>query len=247
MRGRSPKRSTLWRAVAGAAGGAVAVGALGFAPTAGAEYHNGDRTVGLWVTWKDVPKDTVIKFRDVTGNCDKDKKFPSFTTYRASQTTFDHLFVAKATGSCAFDATNARFHVSMTAPTSAEASVIVLIAQPRAGASYGAYCDRPEGVTCVGGGEVDADSRSLSVSMTIGPITRQAAPPEAGYTFCAVEGQYCVGKGKATVAFGAGDRQEYAYGPSTPWGGESRTECVAKSFGTRDPAPGRRKACFIKA
>ncbi len=235
-----------WAARRGLVAAAVVMaGSLSMVPTAGAAYNNGDKTVALRVTWKGVPAKTLVRFTDVTGNCDKDKRSPSFETWTDNQQSYDYLFVAKATGSCAFDASNARFRVSLTARTSAEASVIVLIAQPKAGASYGAYCDRPEGVACASGGEEKNDSRSVAVQMSIGPITRTVVPKEPGYTFCAVEGGFCVGPGKATVAFGAGDT--FVYGPGASWGTQTRTECTATSFGARDPAPGRRKACFVKS
>jgi hypothetical protein len=68
--------------------------------------------------------------------------------------------------------------------------------------------------------------------MTFGPL--QAAP--AGYTICAGEGDQCKFSGTKDVAYG--DNGKYNYFPSA----KSPVLC---RFGG-DPAPGVKKACFVK-
>jgi len=233
------------------AGTAVA-GVIGTTSTASAGYVLGDRTVGLKIKWE-LPEHTHVHVTEGPSNCAKDVTVPGPYTTPAPRSeygtgySFHWMFVAKATGSCATDASNARFHFRLVGPTTTEGSVTVLIAQPRAGAQYAAYCDGPVDVKCTSGGEITGNTRNLTVTMAIGPFTSPAGPGN-GYTFCAPEGGTCAGGWKANVAFGAGRHGAYVYAPShdAPGYGGSRTPCTLATFATKDPAPGRQKACFYK-
>lgn len=66
---------------------------------------------------------------------------------------------------------------------------------------------------------------------------RPTAP--AGYTFCADEGEICKNATNVQAAFGRPG--SYMYGTST----DATFACTIKEWG-KDPAPGKRKACFIK-
>ncbi|HVT00442.1 MAG TPA: hypothetical protein VHE08_07990 [Solirubrobacterales bacterium] len=205
-----------------------------------------EKQITLAIHWEGVPDGTRVSFSDVGGNCDTKKRLYSYELGRDNP-VFLRLFKSKDSGSCAFDATNARFRIHITTPDTAQSSQVILIAQARAGGDFGAYCDTSHGVTCRGGGEISASTLDAMVQMWIGPVTAPAGPAEAGYRFCGAETHYCPVTYGETVAYGAGagPHGRYVY-KKVEEVNARRIVCGGEWFGGQDPVPGERKACFVK-
>lgn len=231
----------------------VATGLFAMATAAGAST----RPVYVKVRYRDLLKTSHVRFSDIGGNCDKDKKFPNyditsaythtpngditFSSYDAN--TFD-LFTSKATGSCASQGTNAQFRIEVTGATTAKAWTNINVTQSGAGSSFRVGCYGQNNLTCTDGGQTETRGyQGVHVEVTIGPIVKKGGP--SGYGFCAPEGGTCTASYGATVAFGAGSTYVHRGISTLPRTvhGQVYVRCNSTFFGS-DPVPNVKKACF---
>jgi hypothetical protein len=231
--------------MAAAAVVAVGVGVVVAAGTAGAANR-----VGIYLDAYKLPPGTTISFADIGGNCDGSKIYPTLVVPRDGShggTLRTDLFTAKNTGSCAFEGSNAQFKLSLRTPQTTTGSVNINVTQKDgAGTYYAVHCYDVRDVGCYGDDRGTKPSNgSVSVYMSLGPVTGPYTAAPAGYTFCAVEGDTCsfatTTASKATIAFGTNG--SYVYAKRGFVGGG--VPCTVKEFGS-DPVPGKTKACFYK-
>ena len=203
--------------------------------------------------WTDIPWGSQVIFKDVGGNCDKDKNFPSFYAVKTDGWP-DHtagfgrfyLFTAKDGGSCAFEATNAQFEVVVDTLDGRTGSVKINESQPRAGGSYSLSCYDQRSLSCSTRTPYYTEQGDFTISLpsSVRP-TVQTGP--SGYQYCAPENPpglhhrcawFQSGEMRATVAYGRFGKFTYHSNVL------NISECDSATF--VDPIPNVPKGCWYK-
>ena len=242
---RRPARRTLLASVAavllstvGALALSTPAAAHNIGPIAGSDGYDG---IGIQPFWFLPPSDRV-SFKDIGGQCDRDKSYPSETVSQLlPKSSALYLYSAYAGGSCAFESSHAQYRVDVTEPSGKTLWTDINVTET-------SWSSRTYRVDCYGTNATlpcRSDSRFQHSSFGPTALFGTTTGP-SGYTWCAPEDFSCSGLPGTliTVAYGADGRFAYRHEFASQHG--DIYPCGTSQFFGQDPAHGFLKSCYYR-
>lgn len=207
-------------------------------PIAGSDGYDG---IGIQPFWFLPPSDRV-SFKDIGGQCDRDKVYPSETVGDLIPRSLGfYLYTAYGGGLCALEESNAQFRVDVTEPSGQTLWTNINVTE-------NGWNSRTYRVDCYGpNASLPCRSDSRFQYTHFGPAVWFGTPVEpSGYTWCSPEDYSCSGLPRTTitVAYGADGRFAYRHEFASQHG--DIYPCSTSQFFGQDPAPGFLKSCYYK-
>lgn len=122
---------------------------------------------------------TTIKFSDIGGNCDRDKSYPTIVVPNLSPyhsfnggIVTTELFTASASGSCAFESSNAQYQLHFRTPSGNVSSAKINVTQKGTGftSSWSVACYDAQNMRCGFSSISSAYDSRVKVDIPLGPI-----------------------------------------------------------------------------
>lgn len=240
---RRPARRTLLASVAGTVLLSM-FGVLAVSTRAGADdlgpVGGGYDRIGIRAFWFLPPSDRV-SFKDIGGQCDRDKSYPSETVSQLlPKSSALYLYSAYAGGSCAFESSHAQYRVDVTEPSGKTLWTDINVTET-------SWSSRTYRVDCYGTNATlpcRSDSRFQHSSFGPTALFGTTTGP-SGYTWCAPEDFSCSGLPGTliTVAYGADGHFVHR---SEDVSRSGIYPCSTSQFFGQDPAHGFLKSCYYR-